>query len=168
MTTACGTADKTGNATDRAFIAHVVSDHRTAIAMAEIARRESRRRQIRWLAQNIITGERRQIAVLERLDDKLARRGVGVGRLAADDASDLRPGQVATLRSRKPFDRVFVDTMTRHHLAVIQIANFELAKGADADAKAVAKAVLTAQTREVGQMGLWRIDWYGGPVPAIP
>ena len=51
---------------DRAFIDAMMPHHRSAIAMAQVALRESDNRQIREIARDIVEAQRREIAQMER------------------------------------------------------------------------------------------------------
>jgi uncharacterized protein (DUF305 family) len=50
------------------------------------------------------------------------------------------------------FDRLFLQSMIGHHEGAISMANTEIADGVNADAKALAKQIVTAQQAEIGQM----------------
>lgn len=66
----------------------------------------------------------------------------------------LSDNQMSQLRQATgaPFDRVFLQMMTAHHQGAIQMAQTELAAGQNADAKALAQRIITAQQGEITQM----------------
>ncbi len=70
------------------------------------------------------------------------------------------------LMGAKPLDRAFFDMMIPHHQGAIRMARSELARGSDPKLKAIAKAIVAAQTKEIKQMNSWRAQWYGAPSPA--
>ena len=55
--------------------------------------------------------------------------------------------------------------MTPHHEGAIAMAEAELAEGENAKLKSLARRIVRDQRREVAEMGRWREEWYGGPVP---
>lgn len=58
----------------------------------------------------------------------------------------------ATLEAADPFDPVFLQAMLAHHRAAIEIADVQLSKGQDPALKALARQIIRAQRRELGQM----------------
>ena len=70
------------------------------------------------------------------------------------------------LDGAKRFDRTFIDMMITHHQGAIRMARAELAKGTSAQLRAIARAIVSAQKREITQMNSWRNAWYGGSSPS--
>jgi nitrate reductase alpha subunit len=65
------------------------------------------------------------------------------------------------LERTRPFDRTFLNMMIPHHLGAIRMARVELAKGRQGGLRKMAKDIIAAQTREIGQMRRWGKRWYG-------
>lgn len=72
----------------------------------------------------------------------------------------------STLETAKPFDREFIDMMISHHQGAIRMARVEIKKGQNPDVKRLAQAIVDAQTREIDEMNMGRVDWYGKLSPA--
>jgi uncharacterized protein (DUF305 family) len=47
---------------------------------------------------------------------------------------------------------MWVDMMTRHHEGAVTMANSELRDGQNSEAKALARAIIAAQTQEIATM----------------
>jgi uncharacterized protein (DUF305 family) len=66
-----------------------------------------------------------------------------------------------------PYDLQFLDTMTEHHQAALQMANPIVAKTDNAELKAFAEKIVADQNREIEQMKNWREQWFAGKSPAM-
>ena len=65
-----------------------------------------------------------------------------------DDATMTR---LASLKGAE-FDRLWLQSMIGHHEGAVAMANTEIADGANADAKTLAKHIVTSQQAEISQM----------------
>lgn len=63
-------------------------------------------------------------------------------------------------------DRHFIEQMIPHHDGAIAMGNLALQKSKRAEIKALAEAIIKAQTEENAQMRAWYQNWFGVPVPA--
>lgn len=163
---ACGGDDEPAASTDLAFVSDMTPHHESAVEMAEIARERSTRPEIRRLAADIIRTQSTEIREFATIEQRLEREGAeaaGLGVSHSQMGMDMEPGE---LRTAKPFDRAFIDMMVPHHQGAIRMARVELAEGEDARVKAIARAVIEAQSREIEQMNQWRERWFGAPSPA--
>ena len=50
------------------------------------------------------------------------------------------------------FDRMFLTGMVKHHQGAVAMARTELAQGANADARKLARSIVESQTKEIAQM----------------
>ncbi|HEY4515339.1 MAG TPA: DUF305 domain-containing protein [Candidatus Paceibacterota bacterium] len=75
----------------------------------------------------------------------------------------LRP---AVSVNQGSIDRHFIEQMIPHHDDAITMAELALEKATKPEIKALASAIITAQTKENNQMRAWYKDWYGMDVPA--
>lgn len=151
---------------DRAFTADMVPHHTSAVEMAEIAKQRSKRPEIQGLADDIIRTQKEEIDRMRGIDTRLKDAGEPKGKLGVDHSMMGMSMDTGSLKSAEPFDRAFIDMMIPHHQGAIQMARVELDRGADGDAKKLAKAITAAQTREIGEMNGWREDWFGAVSPA--
>jgi hypothetical protein len=56
--------------------------------------------------------------------------------------------------------------MITHHQGAIRMARAELNKGGNAELRAIARAIVSAQKGEITEMNRWRKQWYGGTSPS--
>jgi len=158
----CGSDDNdktsaSGNATDAAFIADMTVHHQGAIEMAEVTQKRAEHAEVRKLADDIISAQKGEISVMNRIGDDMHSMGM-------DDGGHMGMGQsemgmdmdMDMLRRAKPFDRAFIDMMVPHHQGAIAMARKELAKGSQPALRAMAQDIIDAQTKEIAQMRKWR------------
>ena len=151
----------TGNGIDRGFVAEMVPHHRSAVEMAELAKRHSDRTEIKQLAGTIVATQNAEIRQMQGLDRRLSDAGVprrGLNLNAHEMGMHMRPG---VLRRARPFDRAFLDLMITHHEGAIRMARVQLGRGKNRTVKRLARAIIGAQTSEINQMHQWRIQWFG-------
>lgn len=159
-TTTQGSAS--GNETDAAFITDMTAHHQGAIDMAELARKHAQHTEIRELAGNIISAQKAEISVMNRIaDDVHAMGGHGSGHMGMSDAEMGMDMDMTALENAKPFDKAFIDAMVPHHAGAIAMAKQELAKGSQPALRQMAEDIIRAQTEEIARMREWRTTWYG-------
>jgi uncharacterized protein (DUF305 family) len=66
-----------------------------------------------------------------------------------------------------PYDLQFIDTMSMHHQAAISMAELAGTRAEHPELKDLAKAIIAAQQKEIGDMGAWRGKWFAGAAPAM-
>ena len=68
------------------------------------------------------------------------------GMMSAQDMQQLQTAR------RAQFDRMWLQMMTQHHQGAVTMATTETAQGQNADAKALAQQIITAQKKEIATM----------------
>jgi uncharacterized protein (DUF305 family) len=66
---------------------------------------------------------------------------------------------------RDTYDRKFIEKMIPHHKMAVMMAQIELEKGKDPEARAMAQKIIAEQNKEIDQMKTWYKEWYGKDVP---
>ena len=168
---ACGddegaTSAAKGNGVDRAFVADMVPHHQSAVEMAEIAQKRARHTEIKQLADAIVKTQNEEIQTMDDLAAEFDKAGVEKGDLGLVEHEMGMDGDSNMLVDAKPFDREFIDMMIPHHQGAIRMARAELKEGKNADTRRLAQAIIDAQTKEIDEMNMWRVDWYGTLSPA--
>lgn len=147
-----GTAPKSANPTDRAFVAEMVPHHEAAVQMAQIATARAESPFVKKLAADIIRTQKAEIATLRREDAGLAEQGIEAGSLGLDDAAMGMDHDAATLERAKPFDAAFLRMMVPHHEGALKMSEIELDKGGDPELRTLAQQIIDGQKREIAQM----------------
>ncbi len=83
-------------------------------------------------------------------------------------ASDTQTASQSTAAPAKAasYDLQFIDTMSKHHLAAIEMARVAQSKVQLPELKALTKRIPPDQQKEIDQMKAWRDQWYPGAPPA--
>jgi uncharacterized protein (DUF305 family) len=171
LVTACGgdgasTSSGSANGKDRAFAAAMIPHHRSAVDMAKIAQTKGEHPETKKLAATIVSAQDAEIAQMQMAVERFKAAGVKQEALGVPEHAMGMNGDASTLETAQPFDREFVDMMIPHHRGAIRMARAELKQGNDPEMRKLAQAVIDAQTREIDQMNMWRVDWYGRASPA--
>jgi uncharacterized protein (DUF305 family) len=61
------------------------------------------------------------------------------------------------------FDQAFIEEMIVHHQGAVDMANAAQTSAKHPEIKAMADAIIKAQTAEIAQMKEWQKSWYGTP-----
>jgi len=145
-------AASSGLALDRAFTQAMIPHHESAVEMALIARQRGESTFVRQLAEAIISTQTAEIATLEEADKRLADEGVEPGSLGVPDHMMGMDGDIAELKTAKPFDEAFLEMMIPHHEGAVEMAKVEQAKGADDELKSLAAEIIEGQESELAAM----------------
>jgi uncharacterized protein (DUF305 family) len=141
------------NAQDVMFAQMMIPHHQQAVVMAKQAATKASSPQVKTLAGQI---EQAQAPEIQKMTGWLKTWGasqpsessmhMGDGMMSAQDMKNL--GNL----SGKPFDKAFLQMMTKHHQGAITMAKTEQARGSSADAKALASSIVTSQSAEITEM----------------
>ena len=153
---ACGDSStansKTAPVVDRAFAAHMIVHHQSAVRMAKTARRRGMSAFVNTLANDIVRNQTKEIATLRAADRRLRTAGIKKGSLGVPQHMTGMGDDMSMLESAKAFDRAFLKMMIPHHEGAVVMAKAELKKGKDPELKALARNIIIAQQREIREM----------------
>ncbi|RJP44145.1 DUF305 domain-containing protein [Candidatus Parcubacteria bacterium] len=62
-------------------------------------------------------------------------------------------------------DAHFIEQMIPHHEDAVRMAELAFARAEHQEIKNLARAIQSAQNREIGEMKTWYRNWFGGEVP---
>lgn len=63
-------------------------------------------------------------------------------------------------KTGEEFDQTFLEEMIEHHQGAVNMATAALASAKHQEIKDMAKAIIEAQTKEIGDMKAWQQAWY--------
>ena len=139
------------NDTDVAFAQMMIPDHQMTAKMAKLAEKKAASKDLKSLAAQMRQGQSQAVATLR---DWLT----AWGKPASSDMaampgamSDKDMDMLASMTGMQ-FDMMFAQMMIKHHEGSMRMARDEQAKGASADAKAMAAKMLKKQRAEVEQL----------------
>jgi len=151
-----------GQYSDQRFIDMMVPHHMMAVQMAQLALQKGQHTEIKQLATSIISSQQQEIQELKNLKKRLYGTSDTPTMMNAVDLANtgmLMPDQLA---QQHPFDRAFIDSMIPHHASAIDMASVALMRSNNPDIKRIARAIVDAQSQEIGQMIQWQKLWYPG------
>ena len=143
------------NAADVEFAQMMIVHHQQAVEMATLAETRASDAEVKSLAAQIKGAQQPEI---DKMTGWLTAWGKSTaapmghdmmsmpGLLSADDMKQLAAAQGTA------FDKKFAQLMIAHHNGAIEMANSVLANGAEPQVKALAQAIVSAQTAEVAQL----------------
>ena len=145
------------NVADVTFATEMIPHHTQAVEMADMALAAAVDPEVKALAQAIKGAQDPEIKTMTGwLTDWKApmpetgmghsMSGGGMGMMSDTDMAALGKATGAD------FDKLWVEMMTRHHTGAIAMAKTEIKDGQYADAKALAREIVTSQTAEVTKM----------------
>ncbi len=81
---------------------------------------------------------------------------------SAMDMSGMMADMNAALRGKTgaDFDKAFLDEMIVHHQGAVDMAKLVLTSSQRPELKTFANEIITAQSREIGQMQAWKGTWF--------
>jgi uncharacterized protein (DUF305 family) len=143
------------NAADVTFAKGMIPHHQQAVDMSALVPSRSTNDAVIKLAAEISAAQEPEIQVL-RVFLVQWTADEGEGHDHGDTAMDgmVDPATMTKLESLAgpEFDTLWLQSMIGHHDGAIKMAQTELADGANADAKDLAKKIVTTQTAEITQM----------------
>jgi uncharacterized protein (DUF305 family) len=159
---ASGTADNMGPGMtmgpmdEKLFLEQMVPHHESAVEMAQIALKKTNRPEVRTLAQGIVSSQEAEISQMKSLHQSafgtaLTRRPMAMGSM------DMNALEVA---SGDKFDRMFLAMMIPHHASAVMMADAVKLGSAGPETTKLADTIISAQSKEIGQMQKWRETWY--------
>ncbi|SCF44901.1 Uncharacterized conserved protein, DUF305 family [Micromonospora purpureochromogenes] len=143
---------------DVMFAQMMIPHHQQAVRMSELADSRAEDPEVKRLAAQIKGAQAPEIATMTGWLTAWGRpvpsgspsgghhdHGMP-GMMSDDDMAELAAA------SGREFDRQFLTMMIAHHQGAITMAKEEIASGANADAKAMAQQIVTAQESEIDTM----------------
>lgn len=144
------------NDADVAFVQGMVPHHEQAIQMSELVIANGDDPTVIALAEQINAAQGPEIDQMKTwLDDwdidPAGSDGMdgmdGANGMMSDDEMDMMSEAMGA-----DLDRMFLETMIRHHQGAIRMAEVELEEGSNADVLALAQGIIDGQQAEIDQM----------------
>lgn len=147
------------NAADVAFATEMIAHHSQAVEMATMASAKASDAEVKSLASAIAAAQEPEI---KTMSGWLAGWNAPVpspGQMQMDMGSAAMPGMMTSAEMSKlnaatgaQFDRLWVEMMTKHHEGAVEMARKQLTDGQNTEVKALANAIIKAQTAEIAQL----------------
>ena len=150
---------------DHDFAHMMMAHHQGAVDMSEIEPRDGKDATLSALAQKIIADQKKEIADLDKVAERLDNGGKNYTPKDPNDKFQARldQGMKTMMKPMTPSSDVNMDyamMMVEHHRSAVQMAEAEVAMGKDPELKKMAQQMIDAQTKEIQQFN----DWMGKSV----
>lgn len=137
------------NATDDAFVAMMLPHHEGGIKLGALAATKGVNGDVRRLGRSIRTKQTAEAKLLRRLVREFrTRKADPPPEMKRRDAIDMARLRAAT---GKAFDMRWLDVISAHHSAAIQMAQIEIRSGLNGVARGLAMSIVATQRRELGE-----------------
>jgi len=155
---------------DLRFIDAMIPHHQGAVEMAQQALAKSKRPEIKKLAQDIITAQKREISQLRQWRTQWYPKASSTPMAYDSSKGQMMPMSQEQMQSMMmqgdlgnadaQFDLRFINAMIPHHEGAISMAQDAIAKSKRPEIKQLAQEIVKAQEAEINQMKQWRQAWY--------
>ena len=150
-----------GAAFETSFMQEMIAHHQSAIEMANLVPTNTKRPELIALGKDIVAAQSSEITQMtgwlaqwytaKPLPDMMSAPGMMA-----------MMGDMAQLKSAKDaaFDKQFISMMSAHHQAAVSMAQLAQQKATHTEIKTLAQNIISAQSREIGQMQGWQGAWF--------
>lgn len=136
------------NQTDAAFASMMLPHHEGGVELGKIAAEKGTNEDVRRLGRGIVETQTREAKTLRRMVKKFKTKPSVAPETEDRDKLDMSKLESA---SGVEFDRLWLDVISGHHSAAIQMAQFENRGGQNAAARRLARKIIAKQRSELGQ-----------------
>jgi uncharacterized protein (DUF305 family) len=151
------------NDADVSFAQMMIEHHREAIAMAAMADGRASTPEVKELATKIKAAQQPEIDTMTQWlttwgkpvpDPAMSMGGMDHGSMPSAMPGAMSEADMAALEKAKgtEFDKQFLTMMVTHHEGAIEMAQEQVSKGSNPEAKALASKIITDQQAEIATM----------------
>lgn len=154
-----------GDEFDKAYLADMIAHHQGALNMASYARTETTSGRIKALCESILASQTTEVqqmlawqkdwGYIDGADPHaghMMEAGGGMG-----DAMAQMEARLYNLTGAA-FDKEFLAQMVVHHQQAVDMSRYAEANAKHTELKDLAKAIISAQEKEIADMKRWQLD----------
>lgn len=145
---ASSAASRDFNQTDAAFAAAMLPHHEGGLKLGKLAAEKGVDPDIRRLGRQIFNAQTREARTLRAMVREFRTKAA---MSAPIEARDMREMRKLTRASGAKFDRMWLEVISGHHSAAIQMAQIQRRGGKNAEARLLARRIIAAQERELAE-----------------
>ena len=155
------TSSESYNATDAAFVASMLPHHEGGIELGQLAVEKGVDPKVKSIGQDIVDAQTQEVGQLEAMLERFGgmegmegmsgmegMEGMMASEIAERDEMDL---EALNQASGAEFDQMWLDVISAHHAAAVQMAMIEQEGGEDPEATDLAGSIVETQLRELGE-----------------
>lgn len=141
-----------GEYSDERFIDMMAAHHQMAIDMAQVARQEAQLPEIRRIADEVVSTQQAEIDELSSIKEEEFGSSEVPLMMSPEEPSMYAMEMPDQLAGQEPFDLAFIDSMIPHHASAIEMASTANIHSDNPRIKRIAREIIDAQSREIGEM----------------
>ncbi|CAA9440273.1 MAG: hypothetical protein AVDCRST_MAG37-1306 [uncultured Rubrobacteraceae bacterium] len=141
-----------GEYSDERFIDMMSAHHQMAIDMAQVARQEAQLPEIRRIADDVVATQQAEIDELSSIKEEQFGSSEVPLIMSPEEPSMYAMEMPDELAGQEPFDLAFIDSMIPHHASAIEMASVANMRSETPEIKRLARGIIDAQSREIGEM----------------
>ena len=141
-----------GEYSDERFIDMMAAHHQMAIDMGKVAQHHAELPEIRRIADDVVSTQQAEIEQLSGIKEKEFGSSEVPLVMDPEEPSMYAMTMPDELAQKEPFDLAFIDSMIPHHASAIEMASTALVHSDNAEIKGLARNIVDAQSREIGEM----------------
>lgn len=149
---------------DRMFLAGMIAHHQGAVDMAQLALNQAKHSELKAMAQNIIKAQDKEIIDMTSWQQQWGYPASSGEQMMDHSAMSMEGDMMVMTDQLKnltgdDFDKKFLELMIEHHQSAIDMARPGEANAQHQELKALTKAIVSDQTKEIDQMKTWQSEW---------
>jgi uncharacterized protein (DUF305 family) len=141
-----------GEYSDERFVDMMAAHHQMAIEMAKVAQQKTELPEIRQISDDIVTTQQDEIEQLAAIKEEQFGSSEVPTQMNPQEPSMFAMEMPEQLAQQEPFDLAFIDSMIPHHASAIEMASTADMHTDNPEIKRLARGIIDAQSREIGQM----------------
>jgi uncharacterized protein (DUF305 family) len=141
-----------GEYSDERFIDMMAAHHQMAIEMAKVAQQNAELPEIRQIADDIVTTQQEEIEQLATIKEEQFGSSEVPTQMNPEEPSMFAMEMPDQLAQQESFDLAFIDSMIPHHASAIEMASTANIETDNPKIKSLARGIIDAQSKEIGQM----------------
>ncbi len=141
-----------GEYSDERFIDMMAAHHQMAIDMARVAQQHAQLPEIQLIADDLASTQQAEIEQLASIKEAEFDSSEVPMMMNPEEPSMYAMAMPDELAQQEPFDLAFIDSMLPHHASAIEMASTALIHSDNPEIKSLARGIIDAQSREIGEM----------------
>lgn len=159
-------ANMTGDQFDEAYLSDMIAHHQGALNMASQAKELATKKEIQTLADAIISSQSAEVQQMMNWQQEwnyLNTDNPHAGHMM--EPSEGMGADMATMEAElngltgESYDKEFLKQMILHHQQAVDMSKYADANAKHQEIKDLARAVITAQEKEIADMKNWQREW---------
>jgi uncharacterized protein (DUF305 family) len=147
---------------DARFLDMMAAHHAVAVDMAKLEIQLGKRPELVQLARAIVAAQTREIDQMRDMKRRLYGDAHVTRKMNPQQMQNAGMIDPDRLPDQPDIDLAFIDSMIPHHGSALVMASVARLRSNDESIVKMARGIVDAQSREIGEMNSWRNQWFEG------